>query len=391
MIAGQHEYVLLDEQLVVFNVVLAQAEAGFHDKQKVVMLVQGGPGTGKSVIALNLVGELCRAGYNAQHGTGSRAFTGNVRRVVGSRAGIQFKYFNSYATAARDDIDVLVLDEAHRLRASSVNQYTPRAQRSGLAQIDELIRAAKVCVFFIDDLQVVRPGEVGSAELIRQAAHRDGAKLWEFELEGQYRCGGSDAFINWVDNTLNVRRTANVLWDASDPFELRILPTVQELEQRIRDRAAEGYTARLAAGFCWPWSDPRADGTLVDDVQIGDWARPWNAKAEGGRLAPGIPKSDFWASDPDGINQVGCIYTAQGFEYDYCGVIFGRDLRYDPASAQWIGDPSCSEDRTVKRSGSQFAELVKNSYRVLLTRGLKGCYVCFLDEATEYFVRSRIE
>jgi len=391
MIKGLKEYVLLDEQLVVFNAVLAQARQGFGDKRKAVVLVKGGPGTGKSVIALNLVGELSRQGYKTQHATGSKAFTSTVKKTVGSRAGVQFRYFNSYSEAESNIMDVLVMDEAHRIRAKSANKFIPAAKRSPRAQIDELLQAAKVSVFFIDDLQVVRPGEVGSSNIIRQAADRNGATLHEFELEAQFRCNGSEAFINWVDNTLGIRRTPNVMWDSKDQFEFRIVDSVTEIDAMIGARHRSGASARLVAGFCWKWSNPTADGQLVDDVHIGTWSRPWNAKPDAGRLAAGIPKSLFWASDPSGINQVGCIYTAQGFEFDYCGVIFGKDLRYDPTSGRWIGDRAISEDAVVKRSGSQFTDLVKQTYRVLLTRGMKGCYVYFQDEATRNFFRSRVE
>lgn len=117
-------------------------------------------------------------------------------------------------------------------------------------------------------------------------------------------------------------------------------------------------------------------------MKVGAWQMPWNARADAGRLADGIPKERFWASDPRGINQVGCIYTAQGFEFDYVGVIFGRDLRWDPASQDWIANRAESYDSVVKRSGDQFLDLVKRTYRVLLTRGMKGCYVHFQDEPT---------
>lgn len=159
----------------------------------------------------------------------------------------------------------------------------------------------------------------------------------------------------------------------------------------IRERSVEGSSARLVAGFCWPWSEPAADGSLVKDVQVGSWSMPWNAKPDGGRLAKGIPKSNFWASDSGGLEQVGCIYTAQGFEFDYVGVIFGSDLRYHWETNTWVGDRTKSFDTVVRRSGDQFVELLKNTYRVLFTRGIKGCDVHFMDEDTRRFVQSRME
>jgi uncharacterized protein len=390
MVAGQQQFILLDEQLVVFESVLAAARESFSEARKSVLLIKGGPGTGKSVIALHLVGKLAGEGFNGQHATGSRAFTENMRRIVGGRARAQFNYFNAFGKADPNDIDVLILDEAHRIRETSVNRYTPKAARTDLSQIDELIRASKTSVFFIDDLQLVRPGEVGSSDLIRQAAVNNGATLDEFELETQFRLAGSKAFLSWVDHTLGLDETATPLWDASEPFDFQIVDSVEQLDAMIRTRTDEGHSARLTAGFCWRWSDPLPDGTLVPDVKVGNWQMPWNAKPNAGRLAPDVPPSNFWASNPNGINQVGCIYTAQGFEFDYAGVIFGRDLRWDPALQDWIGDPSESYDSIVKRSGERFTDLVKRTYRVLLTRGLKGCYVYFEDPATADYFSSRV-
>jgi uncharacterized protein len=163
------------------------------------------------------------------------------------------------------------------------------------------------------------------------------------------------------------------------------------LDALIRRRAAGRVSARLVAGFCWPWSDPDRNGKLVDDVEVGAWRRPWNARSDAGRLASGIPPSSLWASDPGGMEQVGCVYTAQGFEFDYVGVIWGPDIVYRFDNSGWIGDKTASHDGKVKPSRDRFAELVKNTYRVLLSRGLKGCYVYFVDKETERFVRSRME
>jgi uncharacterized protein len=391
MVAGQKEFILLDEQFVVFESVLAAAREGLKHDSKQVILVKGGPGTGKSVIALHLVGRLAKEGFNAQHATGSKAFTENMRRIVGPRARAQFAYFNQFGQFPRNEIDVLILDEAHRLRKTSAHRFQPKAQRTDLAQVDELVLSAKASVFFIDDLQAVRPDEVGNTDLIREAAFRNDAEIQEFELETQFRCAGSKGFVSWVDNTLGLDETANPFWDGSEGFDFQIVDSVEQLDAMIRSKADEGHTARLVAGFCWPWSNPLDDGSLVPDVKVGAWQMPWNAKSDAGRLADGIPQERFWASDPRGINQVGCIYTAQGFEFDYVGVIFGRDLRWDPKSESWIADPGSSHDSMVKRAkGDEFLQLVKRTYRVLLTRGMKGCYLYFEDTTTKGRVLGRL-
>jgi len=392
VVKGNSQYVLLDEQLVVYDRVLQSAMDGVIGKKKSVIIVRGGPGTGKSVIAMNLLGDLSAKGLNTHYVTGSRAFTTTVREIVGSRASQQIKYFNGYASAETNIVDVMVCDEAHRIRETSNSRFTPRAKRSKDPQINELINASKTTVFFIDDDQAVRSNEIGSSNYIRAYAQQKGCVIFDYELEAQFRCAGSDAFVNWVNNTLQIKRTANVLWGADDQtFDFRICSSPQELEAAIREKGAQGFTARMTAGFCWKWSDPRPDGTLLNDVVIGDYARPWNAKSDAGHLAPGIPRESLWAYQSGGMDQVGCIYTAQGFEFDYVGVIFGNDLLFDPSTAEWKGDPSASADPVVRRSRADFRRNVKNTYRVLLSRGMKGCYVYFQDKATENFFRSRIE
>src|SRR5262245_24948236 len=390
-IKSRSPWILLDEQLVVFERIRSTVKSGLFGRRKQVVIVRGGPGTGKSVLAINLVADLLRDGRNAHYATGSKAFTETLWDIVGHRSRATFKYFNSYGQAQFNEIDVLICDESHRIRETSNRRFLKKELRSTKAQVRELLDAAKVAVFFIDDRQIVRPNEIGSTAHIQQHAETVGAEISDYELEVQFRCAGSDGFVNWIDNTLGIRRTANVLWDGSDGFDFRILGSPQELESKIRGRAAEGFTARVAAGFCWPWSEPQSDGTLVDDVVIGDYRRPWDAKPGNWRLAPGIPPASLWATDPNGINQIGCVYNIQGFELDYVGVIWGRDLRYDFDSQQWIGDKKQSADSVVKRSKEQFVDLVKNTYRVLLSRGLKGCYVFFMDRDTERFVRSRME
>ena len=272
----------------------------------------------------------------------SKAFTETIWKILGSRAKAQFRYFNHYKDTQPNSIDVLMCDEAHRIRETSNSRFTPSANKSKRPQIEELLDAARTAVFFIDDQQVVRPGEAGSARYIRESALRLGCQLSEFELDVQFRCAGSEGFVNWIDSTLSIRPTANVLWTGEEQFDFQILGSVEELETAIRNKVQTGISARIVAGYCWLWSKP-------DSAR--DPARCRNARPGAGRLRKGIPPAALWAYDPSGIDQVGCVYTAQGFEFDYVGVIWGPDLTYRFAEQRWVGD-----EKRVPRPRSEEGE-----------------------------------
>jgi hypothetical protein len=384
-------WVLLDEQLVVFEKVRSAVTSGLFGRTKQVIIIRGGPGTGKSVLAINLLAQFLKDGRNAHYVTGSKAFTETLWQILGNRSKAMFKYTSNYGRSEFNDIDVLICDESHRIREVTKTRYMKREDWPTRPQVRELLDAAKVSVFFIDDQQSVRHDEIGSSGYIRDRAAESDAVVSEFELEVQFRCAGSDGFVNWVDNTLGIRRTANFMWDGSEGFEFKVFGSPSDLEQAIYAKVAQGNSARIAAGFCWSWSSPQANGTLVDDVVIGDYRRPWNAKPGNWKLTSGVPTASLWATDPNGIRQVGCVYTIQGFELDYVGVIWGRDLNYDFDGAGWAGDKKASADPAVKRSGDHFLRILKNTYRVLLSRGMKGCYVYFMDRDTARFIQSRME
>lgn len=391
MIKGQKVFNLLEDQLAAYYAILDRAKKASKLKDKCVIIVRGGPGTGKSVIALNVIAELLSKGQKVFHATGSAAFTSTLRKIVGSRAASMFKYFISFTNATENSIDVLVCDEAHRIRAKSISRYTPKAERTDKPQVDELIEAAKVSVFFIDDYQVVRPYEQGSTEMIRASAKKHAAEVFEFELKTQFRCSGSDGYLNWLDNTLGIRETANVMLTKNEKMDFKIFDSPHALYEAIRRKNEEKpNSARMAAGFCWPWSNPKPDGTLVEDVVIGDFRMTWEAKNDM-KVAPGIPPAKLWAYDPQGVSQMGSIYTIQGFEFDHIGVVFGDDLSWDSKNRTWVGKPQNSSDAAVKRDKANFVRYVKNAYRVLLTRGMMGCYVYFINKDTENYFRSLVQ
>ncbi|HEV2119298.1 MAG TPA: DUF2075 domain-containing protein [Candidatus Bathyarchaeia archaeon] len=392
MIEGQNAFHLVEDQITAYNTIIDRAKKSARLGKKTVIVVQGGPGTGKSLIALNAVAELGSKGIKVFHATGSAAFTSTLRKILGQRAGTLFKYFNSFSNTGENEIDVLVCDEAHRIRRTSNDRYTKRDERSEKPQVDELIGSAKLSVFFIDNYQVVRPFEIGSTQLIKDTARKFGADFYEFELKTQFRCSGSDGYLNWLDNTLGVRETPNKMLTPSEKMDFRIFDNPLSLYEAIRAKNDEKpNSARMVAGFCWPWSDPNPDGTLKEDVVIGEFRMTWEAKNEASRVAPGIPRAKFWAFDPNGVDQMGSIYTIQGFEFDYVGVVFGKDLLFDSARRIWVGEPKNSADGSVKRDKENFLLYVRNAYRVLMTRGMLGCYVCFMDKNTEDYFRSRID
>lgn len=388
VIRNQPQYLLLDEQQVAFDSVFSALGKGVHRRAKQVIIIKGGPGTGKSVIAINLAATLLRQSYSAHYVTGSKAFTETLRKMIGPRGADLFTYSNNYMQALPDAVDALIIDEAHRIRETSSNRFTPAAKKSGLSQVEELIHACRVAVFLIDDDQIVRPGEIGSASFIKNNALQLGCEVKEYDLEGQFRCNGSESYLNWINHALGIKTLSDMpAAPSSDVFDFKIATSIEELDFLINEKHTNGFSARLMAGYCWPWSSPNKDGTLVDDVVIGSFARPWNAKPDAGRLASGIPKSNLWATHDGGLQQIGCVYTAQGFEFDYAGVIFGGDLHFDVSTGTWQADKTLSFDTFVKRSGAELLQFLKNTYRVLLSRGMKGCYVYFIDKDTEVYFK----
>ncbi|MCX8195252.1 MAG: DUF2075 domain-containing protein [Candidatus Micrarchaeota archaeon] len=385
MINEQQVFTLIDEQIAAYNAIMSRAKAASASGEKSVIIVSGGPGTGKSVIALEVMAELLRQGKVVEHATGSAAFTKNLRNIIGrDRKSLErkFKFFFSFTRHRENELDVLICDEAHRIRKDSNDYGVPYHLKSGAPRVDDLIRCAKLSVFFIDEFQVVRPSEIGSIDLIERAAQRFNAKVYRFELKTQFRCSGSDAYLQWLDGMLGIRETDHVILSKKDRMDFRIFSSPMEMKRAIDERNKEKKNcARIVAGFCWPWSDPRPDGSLVNDVVIGDFAMPWEKKDEFWK----------WATDETGMQQVGTVYTSQGFEFDYIGVIFGEDLVYDKEKMEWKSRPEKSYDEAAKRGNKEFTKHLKNVYRVLMSRAHKGCYVYFMDKGTEEYFKSRIE
>ena len=395
---------LVEDQIVARNIIRDKINKLLHAPsnekvKKSVVIVKGGPGTGKTVIALHLLAELAKTSntrrvLNVQYATKSKPLLEGVRHLVTPQTRFLFQNVTSYVPAYvdEDSVDVLLVDEAHRIQKSANNQYTRADKRTDLPQIDTIIRSSKITVFFIDDKQAIRGVEIGSASLIREAAQRWDAKVEECELTSQFRCNGSDNYMDWMEQVL-YNKPVTSTFNAED-FDLRIFDSPQEMyDQLVIQNNKPNQTARIMAGFCWPWSKEVVDGDLVKDVRIGDFAMPWET-SDGvpyQLLTKRYPKWYEWAYKPLGIEQVGCIYTAQGFEFDYAGVIIGADLKYDGNAGRIITDRDACKDpvlrRNVREANMTFDDYVRNIYRVLMSRGMKGCFLYICDENLRNYMK----
>ncbi|MFD4592671.1 DUF2075 domain-containing protein [Streptomyces rubiginosohelvolus] len=375
------------------------------DERRVVFLVTGGAGTGKSAIGLQVKKKLEAQGRTVKYASGSRAFNGALRDHVGygdTKFKKTFTYFSSFVKTPDPPLDVLICDEAHRLRHRSTNSRD--ARKSGTRpQVDELLDASRLTVFFMDEQQSVRPMEVGTPALINDAADRYGAQLVSYDLREQFRCGGSDAYIRWVRALLGMHDGVPELWRPDGLMHVEVADTPEELEQIIRTEAQAGASARMVAGYCWPWTKPLGkEKRLEADVRIGEWHRPWNANSAS-FCEGGAPPSKIWAVHEGGLGQVGCVYTAQGLEWDWCGVIMGEDMvrrggewvfrrgkRRRETSKIWRVAQAGSFDPRVKASSvgtDEFELLVRQAYHVLMTRGSRATVLYSTDEETRAYLK----
>jgi DUF2075 family protein len=397
IVTNESDFALLNDQIVARNTILSKIRNARTKNEKSVIIIKGGPGTGKTVIALHILAEIAKSKVNRSvfFSTKSKPLLEGIKNRLGrgSNAKLLFTNLNQFipSRVEENSVDVLIIDEAHRIGKSSNHQYTKAVDRTDLQQIETLIRASKTSIFFIDDKQVIRNAEIGSSELIKEYALKYNCSIEEVELISQFRCNGSDNYLDWVESVLGHSSEKRIL-TSQDNFDFKVFDSPKKLYDILLEKNNNtSVTARLVAGFCWEWSKaPDKNGDLIKDVKIGDFAMPWETHGDITKPPIGYVKWYEWAYLPEGIKQVGCIYTAQGFEFDYIGVIIGRDVKYDKENDCLIGDITQTKDPTLLRGKESFDEYVRNIYRVLMTRGMKGCYIYCVDDEVKKYFQSRI-
>ena len=389
LIRRQDVFTMLDDQIPAKRSIERALAEAMRTKRKSVVLVEGGPGTGKSVIALDALGQALRKGRGTFLVSGSAAFTHGMRRLLGPDLASLVRFTDFFWEHPENSVDVLIVDEAHRIRAKSVPKVVA-ARRPKIPQLEELVRAAKVTVLFMDTNQIIEPDESGDPEHVAALAQSLGVKFTRHQLRAQFRCDGSDEYLRWADDLLCLSPLdEGRLLNSPTTFDFNVLDCPHELLEWVRRKnAMEPNSARLTAGWCWPWSDPGPDRALIDDIVIGDFAFPWELK-NGKRGKAGIPEAKYWAVEAAGADQAGTVYSVQGFEFRHVGVIMGPDLVF--RDGRWTAMPKANFRSTIRAKPSDVASVyIRRIYRALFTRPLRSLRVYSVDAETREFIRSRI-
>lgn len=389
MLQGHDEFVLLDEQKTAYETILRNSR-DVQKGGKKVLIVKGGPGTGKSVISINALATLTSERLNVRYVTANAAprdvFQAKLKGLLkGDSVKHLFSGSGSYTESKKNSMDVLIVDEAHRLRMKS-----GMFRNMGESQAKEIIHTAKLSVFFIDEAQKVTWSDVGEISRIKAYAAEQGADVELLELTSQFRCGGSDDYMAWLDDVLGLQNVPENYF-TRDKFDFRILDSPSELHELVRERNLKNNRARIVAGYCWNWVSKK-DAKAFDIVFPKDgYKARWNLASYGNE----------WIMNPNSVEEVGCIHTCQGLEVDYVGVIIGADLRMDGGQLATNPQGRAKSDKSLngyvgeskinpKVANAKADELIRNTYRTLMSRGMKGCYVYFVDPEVKKYFESKL-
>lgn len=390
MIEGNQEFIMIDEQRVVYDEIIRLSELCQKDHKKRTVICQGGPGTGKSVVAVQLLAELTQRGQFVQYVSKNMApRTVYLEKLKGMKrlTGVEnlFKGSSGYVEIGNNQINTLIVDEAHRLELKS--QYTKDNGNNN--QIREIIHASRCSVFFIDESQRVTLKDIGTIEEIERLAKEEGSEIYHMELLSQFRCNGSNGYLAWIDNILEIRETANHNLNGID-YDFRIFNDPHELRRAIVEKNRISRKARLVAGYCWNWPKSTQNDPDYHDIVIDDFEMSWN-----------LSGGEAFALDEKSIDYAGCIHTTQGLEFDYIGVIIGNDMKYENGHIATDFTKRANTDQSIKGLKKMYKEkpeealkiadeIIKNTYRTLMTRGMKGCYIYCTDKALSEYLKRRI-
>ncbi|WP_223733837.1 DNA/RNA helicase domain-containing protein [Streptomyces purpurogeneiscleroticus] len=377
IVNGYTKFSLLEKQREAVDGVMAQIRKPSTGAKKV-YVVSGRAGTGKSLVALTLLGEALNEGADARFVSGGVASRENFKRGVRGK-GKAFTTLNQVADkVGADQLDLLLCDEAHRLTERPMTgSFSMR--RDGESSVSVIVTRAKVPVFFIDGDQRLFAEEIWSESSLIDAIQELRAEVVPVRLDRALRAVGSSTYDTWVQRLFHSDplQWSHDAGEDAEPFELYYTDSAARMERFLQSKLDAGLSTRISAGLCWRWTDDT--GTAPDVAPEEGWSRPWNAGDN--HQTPGVPKRRFWATEPGGFGQIGCVHTAQGLEYEWGGVIMGPDLTWSEGS--WTVDRQHVRSKASRiASDEELGERIRNAYGVLMTRSIRGTVLYSVDPDT---------
>lgn len=382
MVRNEPLFNLLDEQAVCFDMCVRTMLQCLKDHKKRTVIIQGGPGTGKSVLAVNLLLHYllcnCNAAYVTKNSAPRQAFLSILSQNKAEGIADICHLFRSpfgLSNIPVNGYDCLIVDEAHRLVKKMYGDW------NGENQVKECIGASLLTIFMLDEDQAVTTKDIGSIDEISKWCKELGSSVImreETKLISQFRCNGSDAYIQFIDNLLQRNKESVIVPLTELNYDFRVFDDASQMREALREKNAENK-ARMVAGYCYDWNVKHHRGDVDISLPGGFQAR-WN-----------LENDKIWAINPKSFEEVGCIHTAQGLEFDYVGVLIGKDLLYKDGHVLTDKSAISPDDKSSGIRGTSddvSRRLILNTYKTLLTRGQKGCFVYCEDEALrEYFKR----
>ena len=384
MLCGNEEFHMIDEQVVAYDKIMKAIKESQNDSKKHVLIITGGPGTGKSVLAINILARCIidlklNASYITKNMAPRKCYAnllakGNAKKMVNLQKAIQSPW--CLPNTIYNGLDVGIFDEAHRMQKKPYRYL-------GNDMLEDAIKASKVSIFFVDDDQRITINDKYDVNSIIMYAKKENAVIHKpYELTSQFRCDGSDGYISFLNNLLEIKQTANTNFEFNN-LKVKVFDDPIKMRDELRELNKINNKTRMIAGYCYDWNVKNKKGDW-DIILPNGFKAKWN-----------LANDDHWAVNPNSFEEIGCIHTCQGMEFDYVGVFIGKDLYFKDGHVHTNRNAISKDDKTSgirskSTSDEEADKLIRRTYKVLLTRGIKGCYIYCEDEALRNYLKEKL-
>lgn len=367
---------------------LAVAKAIAHDIESLsasTIIVSGKPGTGKTILATYICKFLQEREKTRHLRVGLVVPMSSLRNTIGKVfskiKGLRAGMVIGPNDVAKQDFDLLIVDEAHRLQRRKgimgYGSYDEVNKKLGLpkeaTQLDWIMSSSRYQIFFYDQNQSIKPADVRASDFQALKAHT-------YELKSQMRVEAGDEFIEFVDAVFELRKPKR---NKFKNYDFKVFDDIREMVAAIKQKDTEHKLARVVSGYAWPWhTKPNSKSSQDYDIDIDGFKLVWNSTTRD------------WVNSHNALNEVGCIHTVQGYDLNYVGVIIGPEVSYDPVNNKIKVDRDKYFDINGRNGIDDPAELeqyIKNIYKTLLTRGILGAYVFVHDKNFREYLKNLIQ